>query len=158
MDENRTGTATTDIFQLSFQRRKKLLPWWVKVFCWLFLIAGAFATLGLIFGAFGTDFELSVYGLETNKPLSLIGVIIISIFIFKAVAAYGLLYEKNWAVTVAIIDAIIGIVICVLIMFYPLVTQNESLNFTFRLELVALVPYLVLLFKIRRKWQTPLQI
>ena len=43
-------------------RRRKLLPWWIKIFLWLFLITGAISPIGLIFGVLGNNFQLALYG------------------------------------------------------------------------------------------------
>jgi hypothetical protein len=49
--------------QIGAVRRKSLLPWWIKVFMWIFLFLGALAPVGLIFGLLGNWFHISLYGL-----------------------------------------------------------------------------------------------
>jgi hypothetical protein len=154
--QNNTEDLLTDIFQqLSSVKRKSLLPWWIKVFMWIFLAFGAFAPIGLILAIFGYKFQLSLYGLDTNEPFSIMGICIILIFFFKGVAAYGLLTESDWAIKICIIDAIAGIAICSLVMLFALVSSN--IKFSFRLEIVLLIPYLNKLFKIRSPWENSIQ-
>ena len=153
MEQNQSDVLTESLLTLKNKRRKDLLTWWIKVFIWIFLIFGAIAPLGLIVGIMGYNFEISLYGLETNKPISIIGVSLILIYIFKAVTAYSLLKEKNWAVTLGIMDAITGIALCSLAMIYPLINYASGTNFSFRLELLLLIPYLLKMIKIKSEWE-----
>ncbi|HEY5969801.1 MAG TPA: hypothetical protein VIU35_17590 [Chitinophagaceae bacterium] len=153
MEQNQSDVLTESLLQLKNKRRKDLLPWWVKVFIWIFLIFGAIAPFALIAGIMGYDFEISLYGLETNKPISIIGLSLILIFSFKGITAYSLLKEKNWAVTLGIMDAIAGIALCSLAMIYPLVNSTSGTNFSFKLELLLLIPYLLKMIKIKPEWE-----
>lgn len=134
-------------------RRRKLLPWWIKVFIWLFLIFGAIAPIAFVIGLFGANFQLSLYGFETNEPNSLVGFALFILFGLKGIAAYGLWTEKDWAIKIAQIDAIIGIFICLLKMvFIPLLFLENGFQFNFRLELILLIPYLIKLQNIKEIW------
>ncbi|HWI92961.1 MAG TPA: hypothetical protein VNT20_16905 [Flavisolibacter sp.] len=131
--------------------RKKLLPVWIKVFIWLFMIAGPFILFAFLIGVFTTlHYNSSIYGLESNEPLSPIGLFIFFVFLLKGIVAYGLWTEKDWAVNLGIVDAILGIAACFAVMVVPALKPAPA--FTFRLELLLLVPYLVKLLKIREKW------
>lgn len=131
--------------------RKKLLPVWIKVFTWIFMIAGPFVLLAFIIGLFSFHYSSSIYGLESNEPLSPVGLFIFFVFLLKGIVAYGLWTEKDWAVNLGIADAIVGIVACFAAMMIPALKKTSE--FTFRLELLLLIPYLIKLFKIREKWQ-----
>ena len=50
--------------------RRKLLPWWIKTFCWIFMVMGVCVIGALIASPFTTSFQLSIYGFETNTPFS----------------------------------------------------------------------------------------
>ena len=152
MQENLRDLLIDDIVHINAIPRKKLLPLWIKIFTWIFLVMSAFVPIVLILGLIGYNAELALYGLETDEPFSTIGIIITTLFIIKGITAFGLLKEKNWAVKIGIFDAIIGIIICTLVMLYPIINSNfkESL----RLELVALIPYLLRLLKIKTQWET----
>jgi hypothetical protein len=139
-----------ELLELNPKRRKELLPWWIKIFAWIFVVFGAIAPFALIAGLLHYAFQLSILGLETNEPLSITGIVIISIFAFKGITAYGLIAEKSWAVKCGIVDAIVGIVICLLTMMVPSINHSGS---SLRGELILLIPYLIKMFKIKDDWE-----
>jgi hypothetical protein len=133
--------------------RRSLLPIWIKVFIWIFMIIGALAPLGFVAGLFGANMEESLYGLESHEPLSGVGILIILLIIIKGIVAYSLWTEKDWAINLGIADAIIGIGICTYLMVIaPFVNNQSGFVMNFRLELVALIPYLIKLQKIKTQW------
>lgn len=74
------------------------------------------------------------------------------LLIFKGIVAYGLWFEQKWAPQAAIIDAIIGIAVCIIMMVViPFTVPN--INFTIRLELIPLYFYLVKMQKIKSTWE-----
>ncbi len=152
MQENQPDLLTNELIQENGIPRKKMLPLWIKIFTWIFLVISAFAPIVFVLGLLGYNAQLALYGLETNEPLSSIGILITTIFIIKGITAFGLLKEKDWAIKVGIVDAIIGIIICTLVMLYPII--NSDAKFSLRLELAALFPYLIKLFKIKTQWET----
>lgn len=134
-------------------RRRTLLPLWIKIFIWIFLVLGVVIPIALIFGLTGQSFQLAIYGLETNNPFSIIGTIVLLIFSLKTIVAAALWTEKNWAIKLAITDALIGILICLYIMLIaPFLAEGKGIIFTLRLELIALIPYLIKLIKIKQPW------
>lgn len=135
-----------------YHRRRDLLPIWIKVFIWIFMIFGAMSPVGLVLGLFGMNFQLSFLGLETNDPLSITGVFITLMFLIKGIIAAGLWTEKTWAINIAKIEAIISAVICVFIMF-GLRFISETHSFNIRFELVLLVLYYNKLSKIEYDWE-----
>ena len=156
MEPNQPDILTENRFQLKAKRRKDLLPWWIKIFIWIFLIFGAIAPLGLILGILGYNFEISLYGLETNEPISILGVSMILLFIFKGFAAYSLLQEKDWAILIGIADAVVGIALCSFSMIYPFIVAGAEAKLTIRLELLLLIPYLIKLINIKPEWDKPM--
>lgn len=144
---------TLDALQINPKKRKELLPLWIKIFTWIFLAFGLIAPVGLIFGLLGYSFQISLYGLQTDEPLSLIGICLIILFLLKGIIAFGLLREKDWAVTSAITDAIAGIAICIFVMIYPAIMPTTGVSMNLRLELVALIPYLLKMKKIKPEWE-----
>jgi hypothetical protein len=150
MDTNQPDVLT-DIISENQKRRKSLLPGWIKVFMWIFLVIGAIVPLAFLAGLFGGHFETSIYGLESTDPLSTTTISVLIIFLLKGITAFGLLKEKSWAIKLAITDAILGILICSFIMVYA--TEAGDKVHSFRLELVALVPYLIKMLKIRTEWE-----
>jgi len=141
-------------------RRRALLPWWIKTFAWFFMIFGGLAFVCLVLGLFGMRMQLAFYGLETWEPLSATGLAVIAIALLKGAAAYGLWTEKEWAITVGQIDAVLGIAMCIFVMIYPYVDGVDGSRFNLRLELALLIPFLIKLRAIKGQWmdQTNLQV
>jgi hypothetical protein len=133
------------------ERRRKLLPWWVIAFIWLFLAFFALMPFGIVMGLLNFKFEISLLGLSTNNPVSLIGLFLILLFSFKGITAFALWTEKTWAVGLAKIDAIISIVICFSVMAYALFVSHHS--FSLRLELIAIFPYYYKMNQIQYDWE-----
>lgn len=148
MPEVQTDILDDIVQRINKVRRKDLLPWWIKVFSWIFLVFGALGILGIVCGILGYQIALSFFGLATKDPFSMDGIVIIGLLLFKAIVSYGLLWEQGWAVVAGIIDAILGILICIIMVFYS----------SYRLELVFLIPYLIRLLKIRSQWEQSVQI
>lgn len=135
--------------------RRKLLPVWIKIFIWIFMITGGLAVLGLPFGMLGLNFNIALYGIETVQPLTPAGLMLIAIYLIKGIVAYALWTEKDWAVTAAQVDATIGIIICAFIMvIYPMMADSGS-SFNFRLEIIVLVLYLMKMNQIKEAWEKP---
>lgn len=139
-------------FESSKLRRRDLLPMWIKIFTWIFLIFGAIVPIILILGIIGMSANLSLYGLETMQPLSLTGIIITILFALKGVVAFGLWTEKEWAVTLAIIDAVIGILVCITIMAIIPLLSKYGMSINLRLELIPLFLYLIKMREIKSEW------
>ncbi len=133
--------------------RNKMIPGWIRFFSWIFHVVGAFAILGLLFGILGYKFSISLYGLDTQEPLSAVGMFLVLVFGFKAVVAYGFLKRTDAAITLGLIDAIAGIVICLSVMIFSIFWPDQQSAGFFRLELLVLVPYLLKLKKIKTKWE-----
>ena len=139
-------------FEIKNIERRKLLPVWIKVFCWIFMLMGLVSIGCLIFGMLGGKADLSFYGFETDEPLTLIGIFIISMMILKGFSAYALWFEKDYAIKLGKMDAVLGIIICIFSMFVlPFIKENS--NFVIRLEIALLIPYFMKLNKIKNEWE-----
>ena len=150
--EQNTTFDEFDNSKKAIKRRRDLLPIWIKIFTWIFLIFGIISIITPILGLFLEKVDLSLYGLSTTSAFSPIGIAIVLLFLFKGIVAYGLWFEKKWAVQFAIIDAIIGIVVSSYVMIIqPFIDGTR--NFNIRLELVALIPYLMKMRKIQKQWE-----
>lgn len=135
---------------LKYHRRRALLPWWIRFFCWLFMITAAITPLALLAGIFHTSFDLEIFGIKTTDPLSVKAAIDMGIMIFTGVAAFGLWTEKDWAINVAKINAIINIAICIIVMVYFLLAES---HLSLRLELILLFLFIYKLNKIQYDWE-----
>ena len=71
MDEKADQPEPTSINS----RRRDLIPLWIKVFIWIFLVFGCFVPVGIVLGFLGLSFDLSLYGLETTQPFTVTGII-----------------------------------------------------------------------------------
>lgn len=131
--------------------RRKLLPWWIKTFCWIFMILGVCAIGALIGNLFTTNVNVSIYGFSSTTAYSGTGLFIIAIMILKGFAAYSLWFEKPNAISIGKIDAICGVVICIASMFVLPFSTNDG-HFPLRLEILLLVPYYRKLNKIEYEW------
>ncbi|MGE8535084.1 MAG: hypothetical protein ACN6OJ_10925 [Chryseobacterium sp.] len=151
MEEKSTAFAEFDNNGLT--RRRNLLPVWIKIFLWIFLIGGAVSAILLIAGSLLTHVSLSIYGINANHPYSMTGLLISFLFLFKGIVAYGLWFEQKWAVQAAIVDAIIGIAIC-LIMMAIIPFTVPTISFTLRLELIPLYFYLMKMQNIKKTWES----
>jgi hypothetical protein len=133
--------------------RRDLLPWWMKTFCWIFMIFGVLSTFSLILGFTNYKPMLAFYGFESNEPFSLYGLIVIGVGIFKGITAYALRFEKDFAIKFGKIDAIIGIGLSGLSMLI-LPIFIDGLNMKIRFELILIAPFLLKLNKIEKKWES----
>jgi len=137
--------------QFKVSRRRKLLPWWVLTFTWLFLIFLFVVPIAVIMAVLKHSFQISLLGFATDNPLSLTGVFLILLYAFKGMVAIGLWTEKDWAVKLAKIDAVLSICLCCLSMLLPFITPTAFV-FSFRLELIAIIPYLYKMRQIEYDW------
>ena len=76
---------------------------------------------------------------------------------FKAITAFGLWMEKDWAIKFGIIDAVFGLIVCIMVMVVlPFVEIVEGVNrVNFRFEVLLLIPYLIQLIRMRKAWDDP---
>lgn len=137
------------------KRRRDLIPIWMKPFIFLFLLFGALGIYGIVKNTMGIASSSSLYGLESFTVFSLLGVFLKGIFFFKALTSFGLWMEKDWAVKFGIIDAVFGIVVCIMVMVVlPFVDFKDGINeLNIRFELFLLVPYLYQLLKMKHQWE-----
>ena len=153
MEETTLIENSFEEFENVKKRRRKLLPWWIKVFCWIFMLFGLLSFVCLILGFTNIKPSLAFYGFETNEPFSLYGLVVISVGLLKGITAFALWFEKDFAIKIGKVDAIIGIVLCVISMLV-LPFLHDEFKITIRLELALLIPYLIKLNKIDKEWES----
>jgi hypothetical protein len=132
-------------------RRRKLIPVWIKIFIWIFIVFTCFIPPTLLMSLMGYHPLLALYGLETTDTFYITWWVICSLFLFKGITGFALWSEKSYAIKLGIVDAVIGILICCTVMFAPVF--NGRLVSNYRLELVALIPYLIWLLKVKEQWE-----
>lgn len=130
------------------------------IFIWLFMLLAASGIIMRISEITGVSFwfgsgERSIYGMETFESYTLLSLLISSLLIFKGITGFGMWMEKDWAIKFGIIDAGIGIVICVIMTIIEPVFQNidGKFNINLRFELLFLIPYLIKCFKMQKDWE-----
>ncbi|RYZ47702.1 MAG: hypothetical protein EOP49_20575 [Sphingobacteriales bacterium] len=139
-------------------RRKKMLPIWMKAFCFIFILFGFLAIAGIVLPIFYLSFGgiqaggtlVSLYGLHAINEYSAKAIGIIFLYVFKAIVSIALLTEKDWAVKLGMIDGALGIGICVLTM---LVLPFFGWSFRFNWELFPLFVYQARLWRMRPQWE-----
>jgi hypothetical protein len=131
------------------QRRRDLLPLWIKIFTWIFLSFFIAVPFAIVFTVLNKPFTLSLLGLSTAEPFSAMGLCLMALFTLKGIAAYALWMEKNWAITLAQVDAVISLVICLFAMVYGAM----NFQFTIRFEPIIIVFYLIKLRDIKSDWK-----
>ena len=142
-----------DIKVTAPRTRRKLLPLWIKVFIWFFFIFSSLNLLAIIYSFFGESLNLSIYGLTANSLFSISGGLLLIISMIKGLVSYGLWFEKDWGVKIAIADSLIGIFFCVIMMaILPFIGEKGEFFFEFRLELIALLPYYYKMKDIEKLW------
>ncbi len=137
-------------------RRRDMLPVWVKIFTWIFMLFGMGVPVALFSILSDAKISLALYGLETNDPSSLVGLLLIGLISCKSVTAYALWTEQDWAIKLAKIDAAIGFFFCILSLFgldSIILGNSDSIHFSFRLELLALIPYWRFLTRVQSEWE-----
>lgn len=139
----------TDIQDIT-RYRKKLIPIWIKIFGWLFIVMGtAVPFVGIFSAVTGVEGNYSLYGLEeTGSLFSPIPLLIVALFVVHAVCAFGLLFGKSWGVRACLILAYISVAICLFTTF--------SGDGSIRLEILLLIFYILKLRKLQPIWFGPL--
>lgn len=117
------------------------------------MIFGALVPVSIFFGLMRWSFNISLFGLETNNPLSFLGLLIIGVFALKAITSFGLWTEKDWAIDLGIVDALVGITICIAVMILTHSYEIEGLDKSYRIEPVFLLIFLYKLVKIKQSWK-----
>jgi hypothetical protein len=126
--------------------RTNLLPWWIRYCNWLFILGIITVPIAFIQSLLGYDtLQLGLYGFSVRDAFSPAGLILACVVLFNAFTAYALLTENDWAIDIAIVDALIGISLC----SYAMSAQPG----TFRYELIPLALFLGKLLGIRTKWE-----
>lgn len=149
-------TIFDDVHDSSAISRSNMIPKWIRFFCWVFVI---FSPLGIIVSIvaliWNLDSSLSLYGFTTYGTNFLYSAISFGVMVLNGTTAFGLLTERDWAVKLAIADAIVGILLCILsyVAAAGVVSPGISVGFHLRLEILLLIPFLVRMVRIRHDWE-----
>ena len=132
--------------------RKQLVPLWIKIFGWIFIVMGAvMPLLAIVAAVTGQPVSLELFGIQyRGSPWHPMALLMAGLFLSLAVAAYGLLFGKPWGVDACMVTGFGGVAICLGTTVYSLF--QGSLNL--RLELLVQVLYLMRLGKIKPLWRS----
>lgn len=129
-------------------RRRKLLPWWMRFFSWLFMIMGGIAVLSII-SLLSDEFpELTLYGFNGKSGL-IEFVVVFPIFILNGLTGFYLYYEKDEAMMLAKLCGVAGVVACIA----STVLSSINGNFTFQFEIILLALFLHRISLIQDEWK-----
>lgn len=129
-------------------RKRSLLPWWIKIFCWIFMVIGMLSLFVVFLVIANYEPELEIFGFNANENHPYNSILILFSFLFLGVTGYLLWFEKRKAIIIGQINALWGIILCLISMGLGLVNGN----FVFRIELFFLVLFFVKLSQIKPKW------
>ena len=135
--------------------RRALLPWWIIVFSWIFIIICPIDIVTRVLQYTGMD--LSMFDMVTKTEIAFKDVLSVANSIFTLVAIYGLFREKDWAINIAILNALVSVA-------DTLYTTNDATAGAgseteiavawsiYAFGLIMLGIYLFKLFRIRKDW------
>ena len=138
-------------------QRNFLLPWWIKLFGIIYFFYGLISLPIALF----TDIYLSTFGIEAQSGvLSLELIILVSLNLFLAITAFGLLRGETWGLNACIANGYIGIAICLVVSFLNVndcalpnaLFEDATACWRVRLEPIIQVLFLLKLYKIKRDW------
>ena len=156
--ETRTGETSMPLAPQD-EFRKGLLPKWVRFFAWLFLVMGSAMPALLVSGMFypGT-MQFSLFGWEhSGSPYDAYSLLVIAYFVASGVAAFGMLWGRRWGWAAGFMVGSIGLLLALGSMFIQPLLQEEKGTYAiyFRLEPLFQIPFLVVLWRIRKSWSSP---
>lgn len=111
---------------------------------------GVFAVLSFGGGLLGNSASIEFYGLSGDNSLSIMGISLTIILIFKAFTAYSLWFEKDNAITLAKIDATAGVIICISMMIIQPIVYGGGVSIRF--EIIFLIAFYSKINQIEYAW------
>lgn len=95
--------------------RSSLLPLWIRVFSWLFLVIGVPGTLTALLGfIFNFTFPIFLFGLRSQGPLRApVTIVLAAAFALVAYAAFALLWGRKDGRQAGLAAGYVGLGICV---------------------------------------------
>lgn len=130
-------------------QRRKLLPWWVKLFGGFFLVAGGLSIFAIPASFLGANVGFNIFGFGFDGNFNLEGVVALLIFLCSSMVAYGLLWGKDWAVQSAIGLCLVQFLLAMIMLF---VVMNRG-SMGVHIEFLLLLPFCYKMFKIADAWE-----
>ncbi|MCJ8326721.1 MAG: hypothetical protein MJK08_06430 [Campylobacterales bacterium] len=128
--------------------RKEILPKWIMLFSWFYLIYVPILLLSDLI--IENDYGYRAFGLVSNgSEFNLTVLLILSVLTLAVIVSYGILWGRSWAIKVGIIYSLIA-----LIMSFSSIYLNIVSGVTqYSLEPLLLLPFLIILIKKRKNWE-----
>lgn len=132
------------------QRRRSLLPRWIRACSWLLLCVAAITpVLALLCLWTAYDGPTEILGLKAPQTLSPYGLFLLSIYVLLGVVAYGLLWGRRWAVMLRLCCGFGGALTTIGVFAHSLAKAEIVLPS----YLVLQVPFVLSLLKVRERWE-----
>ncbi|RPE08620.1 hypothetical protein EGT74_16405 [Chitinophaga lutea] len=143
--------------EIPVHARFTLLPWWIKVFMWIFLVCGGLVPVVFVLSLSGVDVSLALMGLNVEEPFTWEYFLVLGLFLLKGLVSAALLLEKRQAVLLGMIDCFITIPVCIYTGYRSYLSANNSgVSVNFNIEIVLAILFLWKLYKIRYDWENGL--
>lgn len=133
--------------------RRDLLPLWIKIFVWIFMLWGIAAIITFILGFWDIYVPIELYGLKTNYMDTPLGLFLLVTYLTKGIIALGLWQGWKQIINIALADAILGLVLT----SYVTISSFSTNHIDIRLEIIVLIMYITSLIRIRPRWITGLE-
>jgi len=121
------------------------LPLFIKIFSFYFLLSGPVMLVLSVCQLLGIEATIRIYGLESQSPITVVGTLVLIIYILKFFVAYG--FYKGIAFTrhLAVFEATLGLLIVLFVLLGPIFFRPAIVRLTFSFDLFFLIPYLCIL-------------
>jgi len=142
----------TDIVRTDLKAgRRALIPRWIKIFGWIFIVMGvSIPILDGFMAITGQPGSYALFGLHHyGSAFHPLAITVSAIILSLSVSAYGLLFGKSWGLNACLVTAYGSALICIGTMAYSAFFEGQL---TIRLELLVLGPYLMKLHRIKPLW------
>ena len=132
-------------------KRQQLLPLWIKIFGWLFILLGALVPVLLVASMFVTiKASFNIFGVQIEDDAQAgVAMVVALMFIANAVCAYGLLFGKDWGLSACLIAGYVGVAMAIATIIGQAFSEGTV---RLRLELIIQIFFLIKLHKIKPFW------
>lgn len=136
------------------ERRRHLMPRWMIVFCWFFMLLAfpLVINLYLLLDSY-IYVKPPIYGLDKVGFIPFVDFYGHFLLLFKAVVAFSLWTERRFAVSLAFVDAYAGLAVHATVYYVlPFFGEGPSLTTGSIVEMAMLLPYLLILYQMKAQW------
>jgi hypothetical protein len=146
------GDGDRSVAALAAERRK-LVPRWIRLLGGLLIAVGVVVVVLSVDAALsGASVSFAVFGVVHRGPvLEVPGLLIVGLSAGIAVSAYGLISGRTWGLTAGLAAGYLVLVASTISMLESL----DTLRLEVRLEPLVVIPYLVTLHRLKRRWAGP---